>query len=328
MVLEAQNVRLREGQERPSGLPGTIRKIDGRWFGDARFSFEGVKVSFIYFSINEHSFRGVYPQETHPFRELFYTLSGQGLSACNGHIETCSPGHVLVVHPGQAHSASWERVSAEPWVGLLFQFTMDLSDCTSSVAHDLSVAEGMSPFLEYFLCKRNNSAMLDIETHGEVTGITDTLRQDLRKYPEFGSTLIVSFWLNLVMLISKFLLKSDEASGRGVIADLSHKEKTLEKAKCLLSDMANQAMDIPTVAHKVGMSRSHFIRSFHQAYGIPPAHYRKQALMEHAGRMLVQTDIPVGELALNFGFSDASGFSKAFHRYARTSPLMFRARGA
>lgn len=317
-----------EGQERPPGLPESIRKIDGRWFGDASFLFESVNVSLIYFCVHELTGQGVYPEEAHPFIELFYTLSGRGMVACEGKLEECLPGSVFIVRPGQRHSASWSASSRRPWSGILFHFNFGLSELRTLPVQDFSIAQGISPFYQYFFTCRRNLLALGPDACQAVEQAAAHLLCDLRKHPYFAKTSIVGFWLKLIMLVSEYLVHSGMATGKGLIIEVPRREQALEKAKTLLEDVANRAMDIRSVARAVGMSRSHFMRSFRQAYGIPPQQHRRRSFMEHAGRLLVQTDMQIGEIALELGFADAAGFSKAFHQYARIPPLAFRQRNA
>ena len=316
-----------EGQERPRGLPRAIRKVDGRWFGDARVNIAGVEVKFIYFCINDHVGHFAWPGETHPFHELFWTISGHGYIHCDGRTESCRAGHLFMARAGVEHRSSWNTEEEAPWRGLIFQFDLGFDEKELKMERDLSPSWGVAPFIDYFLVRKNNSVVLDVQTHNNLKHSADDLARQLKSFPRFGSALITSFWLRLMALVSQYLLGARKASLQGVVEDRSRKEMAMLKAKKMLEDIDRSRVDIGAVARAVGMSKFHFIRAFHRWFGVPPERFSRQTVMEHAGRLLVQTDLPVNDIASKFGFSDSSNFSKAFRRHAKIGPYEFRQRG-
>ena len=70
---------------------------------EARVIFEGVQVDFIYAGINDHQGSGRFPRHSHPFTELFYTVSGEGTMMCGSRTERCRAGHVFLARPGVPH---------------------------------------------------------------------------------------------------------------------------------------------------------------------------------------------------------------------------------
>lgn len=316
-----------EGQERPRGLPKAIRKVDGRWFGDARVNIAGIETKFIYFCINDHVGHFTWPNEVHPFHELFWTISGHGYMYCEGHTESCHAGHLFMARAGVEHRSFWNTENGSPWRGLIFQFDLGVDTKGLTMERDLSPAWGATPFFDYFLVKKQNVLVLDALTHRDLKHAADDLLRQLKSFPRFGSALIAGFWLQLMALVSQHLIDTQKASLRGVLDDRSHKELALLRAKRMLEEADRSRVDIGAVARAVGMSKCHFIRAFHDCFGVPPERFSKQAVMEHASRLLVQSDLPVNEIATRFGFSDCSNFSKAFRRHTKIGPYEFRQRG-
>lgn len=59
----------------------------------------------------------------------------------------------------------------------------------------------------------------------------------------------------------------------------------MERARYLLE---TSYLSVKQIAHKVGLNdESHFVRDFKTAYGMPPAHYRKQL---NSGRLTDSTN--------------------------------------
>ena len=318
---------LLEGQERPPGLPRTVRKLEGRWFGDARVNVAGVEIKFVYFCINDHVGAFSWPPESHAFHEMFWTISGHGYVNCEGRTESCRAGHLFLAPAGVEHRSSWNTEHDAPWRGLIFQFDLNLDRERLKTDRDLSPASGLTPFYDYFLLRKQRSMALDARTHRDLKRAADDLVQQLRSFPRFGPALITSFWLRFVAQVSQCLMAARKASSWGLLAERSQRETALLKAKRMLEDVGQPGIDIGAVARAVGMSKIHFIRAFHDWLGVPPERFSKQSAMEHAGRLLVQSDLPVSEIATKFGFADGSNFSKAFRRHAKIGPHEFRRRG-
>ena len=83
-------------------------------------------------------------------------------------------------------------------------------------------------------------------------------------------------------------------------------------------------LDVQALARMVGMSASHFSRSFHKAVGVSPHMYVLQCRVMRAQELLATTQLPLAEIALTIGFSDQSHFSRRFHELIGVPPRKFR----
>ena len=83
-------------------------------------------------------------------------------------------------------------------------------------------------------------------------------------------------------------------------------------------------LDVQALAQMIGMSASHFSRSFHKAVGVSPHMYVLQCRVIRAQELLATTQLPLAEIALSIGFSDQSHFSRRFHELIGVPPRKFR----
>jgi AraC-like DNA-binding protein len=79
--------------------------------------------------------------------------------------------------------------------------------------------------------------------------------------------------------------------------------------------------DLSAVAQ---LSASHFSRAFKRTFGMAPYAFVLRRRMEHAQRLMLTTDSPLCEIALECGLSDQSHFSRLFQRTMGTSPNEWR----
>lgn len=95
----------------------------------------------------------------------------------------------------------------------------------------------------------------------------------------------------------------------------THAKRLLEESELSVSQIAE--------IHK--MSCAHFIRSFHASCGISPAAYRMSGRIGQAKNLLADTELSVGAIAQQCGFTDALYFSRIFRKHSGLSPSRYRA---
>jgi transcriptional regulator GlxA family with amidase domain len=74
------------------------------------------------------------------------------------------------------------------------------------------------------------------------------------------------------------------------------------------------------------LSVHHFARAFRQSLGIPPHNYIVQRRVEHAQRLLRNTNLPLSEIAIEAGFTDQSHLARHFRTIIGVSPGLARHR--
>ncbi len=127
-------------------------------------------------------------------------------------------------------------------------------------------------------------------------------------------------WYRYVMaLLTTTLLRIDNE----ITTDGFSNPEWISDAMQVLAD-TNQKLDMNTIAHNCGLSRTAFFNEFRKATGYSPRTYREMKIMREAEQMLVCTDYTVSEIAWKIGFDNPFYFSMRFKKYYGQSPKAYR----
>lgn len=80
------------------------------------------------------------------------------------------------------------------------------------------------------------------------------------------------------------------------------------------------------VADRYGISREHLSRVFHQRVGRTPAAFLGQARLDHALRLLEQTDLPMAAIAEQAGYASVHTMARQVRQATGCAPTMLRDR--
>ena len=100
--------------------------------------------------------------------------------------------------------------------------------------------------------------------------------------------------------------------------------KTFTHVREYVDAHLSSRLDVGALARVVGLSASHFSRSFQKAVGVSPHRYVVQCRVIRARELLATTQLPLTEIALTIGFADHSHFSRRFHEFIGVPPREFR----
>ena len=84
------------------------------------------------------------------------------------------------------------------------------------------------------------------------------------------------------------------------------------------------ALSVDELASACNLSVSALERRFKKHLGKTPHQYIIEVRLDHARRLLLETEIPVGTIALETGFADHSHFTRAFRKHFGSAPSALR----
>ena len=78
------------------------------------------------------------------------------------------------------------------------------------------------------------------------------------------------------------------------------------------------------LAELVGLSAFYFSRAFKQTAGMPPHRFLLQSRVERVKQLLLESDLPLAQIAVSAGFADQSHCTRRFHELVGITPSRFR----
>jgi AraC family transcriptional regulator len=96
------------------------------------------------------------------------------------------------------------------------------------------------------------------------------------------------------------------------------------RAKELLQADLARDVSLAELASACRLSCSHFSQAFKQTVGCPPHQWLLQQRVERAKQLILNTKLPLSEIALATGFADQSHFTRVFSQRVKASPAAWR----
>ncbi|MGV3662164.1 MAG: PAS domain-containing protein [Prosthecobacter sp.] len=98
----------------------------------------------------------------------------------------------------------------------------------------------------------------------------------------------------------------------------------LASALKLMQKHYAESLRIEDIARKAGLSVYQFEQRVQKLFQMSPLQLLHKLRLDEATRLLRETDLPLGEIALQTGWCDQSAFTRHFSRYAGIAPGKFR----
>jgi AraC-like DNA-binding protein len=102
-------------------------------------------------------------------------------------------------------------------------------------------------------------------------------------------------------------------------------DRHLLRARDVIDARYAEPLDIDALARAAHVSRWHFVRSFHRAFGETPHQYLLTRRMERAAALLRTTDHSVARICAEVGLSSVGSFTSSFKRLHGQTPTEYRA---
>jgi LacI family transcriptional regulator len=122
------------------------------------------------------------------------------------------------------------------------------------------------------------------------------------------------------------VVKARKVTTRHSTDILAIDDSIVVKAVRFIRENARQPLQISDVLSHVAISRRGLFDKFRQSLGCSVYRYIKQTRIEYIERLLIMTDMSIGQIATEMGFANPDHISAYFRSVKGCNPLEFRKR--
>ena len=235
--------------------------------------------------------------------ELFYVYAGEGEYMVDNRRYPIRAGDIVVCNAGVLHGE-------EP--SLVRQI------------HSYSVAitnvqfEGLPPNCLIDSNTRPVVSCGQLAGHvGQLMQLLYMLSADMAHLNELCSSLACS-----VLLLAQALLRSRD---RNAAIDEQEQPSVLaHRVRQYLDEHHNEQLTLREAAERLHISEYYLAHVFKQEFGIPPMQYVMKRRIGEAQELLMNTDLPIAEVADRLGYSSVCHFNAMFKKNVGRPPGKFR----
>jgi len=257
-----------------------------------------------------------FPVHTHNFTELIIILGGQAVQRIDASDYPLQTGDVFVISGRTAHS---------------FRDCRDLSLCNimfndeilASAYQELKNLAGFQSLfvLEPFFRRQHefrSRLVLDAENLIQVRRMIRLMQDESDHHPEDQGVVLKMHFLSLVASLARLYSGSSGPLAR----DLFYLAETV----AAIESQYTQSLRIADLARQAHLSERHFTRIFTLNYQVSPIEYILRLRLQHARRLLANSDRTLTRIAADCGFYDLSAFSRMFKSRFALTPSEYRSR--
>ncbi|MGF1679803.1 AraC family transcriptional regulator [Photobacterium minamisatsumaniensis] len=158
--------------------------------------------------------------------------------------------------------------------------------------------------------------LLPLSRSPSLAGIVSSLFEEVHDC-RHGRALVMDRLTEVLIVMLLRELVAQNVVTQGMLAGLSHPK--IASVLLLIHQHPEITRTVPELARQAAMSRTTFIETFRQVLGVPPGDYILGWKMTIAQSML-KKGMPISYVAIEVGYSNTSGFARAFRKKTGMSP--------
>ncbi len=256
------------------------------------------------------------------FYELNIILNGSGTHYIGGNTLSANRGDVFIIPPGIAHGYSGGK-GFDVYHLLLSDRFMQ-----KHTAELWSLPEFHILFKAEPLMRKNTAELFHLSlTETQMAQIENILSSLMDKNTERSSENLILI-NSYAVLLTALLCNIYRKNAKILTDEKTTCDRSFMDAISLIHTRFDEKLTLERLSKTARLSRSAFIRRFNGICGMPPAEYITNIRLEAAERLLLNSMLPLSEIAAKTGFYDASHLSNTFKEKTGKSPSEYRKLGA
>lgn len=249
------------------------------------------------------------PSVAHDFMKFIFVHEGRGYLEVGGEQKPCAPGNAIVVPIGLEHR-------------IVDSADAPLSLYVVSIQHQIleatCFAEGTLP-----------AGVLELSEHAAQKverSMRRLLFEQTLDLPTTGAQ-TVALTLRLIVDVARILAGPEDAAAPAPIPQVALGSDSVTRMKSYVEDLSEnffEATNLDAAASALGLSRRRFTQLFREVAGTSWLAHVRRLRIDHAKKLLENTNRTVLSVAFECGFEDLSTFYRAFKRETGESPNKWR----
>ena len=253
----------------------------------------------------------------HDFYELTLVVSGTAKHLTSAESYSIGAGDVFLLKPGELHG--YDSIENLELINILYRperLNLPFGDLANSVGY--KVLFELEPAMRLQQGAVNH-LRLD-ETAME------TMRRQIERIRRalYDESMPGHFFKAEIYFLELVAMLSDYFSMVRLIPEEHSDIFRFSKMISFLESSYMKEIPIPKMEKMFGISRSKLYRLFMRGSGMSPNRYLLKIRLEHAQGLLLNSDLPISEIARMSGFADSNYFARSFRLCFGLSPREYR----
>lgn len=236
----------------------------------------------------------------HDKHELYILEKGVTRYLIGDNIYLLEPFDMIFVPKGVFHKTNSEKNQKTERI----LFTFD----------DGFAGDGYQKYIEEL--KDNNYIRIPPEKHHILKEIINRIEREERHKSKDYRELQKLLLCELLVLISRYRTKEE-------IKNFDGSYITVKEAVKYISENYSSELGLDFLAKKFALSPSHFSRLFNEITGIGINEYINNIRITAAEKLLIDTNLPITQIATDCGFNDSNYFATVFKKIKGITPKKF-----
>jgi LacI family transcriptional regulator len=194
--------------------------------------------------------------------------------------------------------------------------------CNDDLGHEVIAAAKLAG-----LSVPDDVAVIGVDNDEVVCGLTDPPLSSIAVNFEragYEAAHVLSGLMRGVAAPSRIIVNPTHVVPRRSTSLLAVEDTYLAKALRFIRDRVEESPSVETVARAAGISRRALEKRFRDSLGRSVLEEIRRVRTDQIARLLVETDLPVAQIAEQLGFADVQHIARYFRSAKAMSPLAYR----
>ena len=254
-------------------------------------------------------------EHDHTFFELVYILSGTGIQWINNNKFPYHGGHLFMITPGDIHSFDIRTTTQFVYIKFNDIYIHSAVFGTENIRR-----------LEFILQHANHRPGCILRNQTDKLLVKPMIEAILREYPnkniysseiitQLINTIVIVVARNIALFLPQQINENSEEKSLNILQYIQENICSPEKIKA------------KAISHRFGISSNYLGKYFKKQTNETMQQYILNYKLNMVESKLLHSDMRIGEIAEELGFTDESHLNRLFKKYRGCNPTEFRRKG-